>query len=72
MKKTRTIKWKVAKLANKKKIKNAHALHLLAGVSYSTVQQLWKDEEVMPTIRTLQPIANVLECRIEDLYERKT
>lgn len=71
MKRKRTVKWKVAQLATKKNIKNAHALHLLAGVSYSSVRSLWMDENVMPTIRILQPIANVLKCKIEDLYKEK-
>lgn len=71
MKKKRTIKWKIAQLAKAKDIENAHALHLLAGVSYSSVRTLWRNENVMPTIRILQPIANILECKIEDLYEGK-
>lgn len=71
MPKKKRIQWKIAKLAKQPKnnIKNAHELHLLAGVSYSTVRRLWLNEELMPSIGTLQPIATALKCKIEDLYE---
>lgn len=48
---------------------NVQRLSLAANLTYKTVEELWKEKKDNTTTKTLEAIAQALDCKIADLID---